>query len=111
MPSRVFTMTSFANRSPEMKYFKLHTFLVNDPGGIKHVLIDNADNYIRGGVEQRTLRTWPIKGFAAYDGEEWRQRRRTMSSSFDYSSILENSAFIVDAAQRVLGWMGPRYRH
>lgn len=87
----------------EIKYFKLHTFLVNDPGGIKHVLIDNADNYIRGGVEQRTLRTWPIKGFAAYDGEEWRQRRRTMSSSFDYSSILENSAFIVDAAQRVLG--------
>ena len=27
---------------------------------------------------------------------------QTMSSSFDYSSILENSAFIVDAAQRVL---------
>jgi len=87
----------------EIKYFKLHTFLVNDPRGIKHVLIDNADNYIRGGVEQRTLRTWPIKGFAAQDGEKWRQRRRTMSSSFDYPSILENSASIVDAAQRVLG--------
>jgi cytochrome P450 len=87
----------------EIKYFKLHTFLVNDPAGIKHVLIDNAANYIKGGVEQRTLGAWPIKGFAAQDGEEWRQRRRTMSSSFDYPSILENSASIVDAAQRVLG--------
>ena len=86
----------------EIKYFKLHTFLVNDPAGIKHVLIDNAANYIRGGVEQRTLRAWPIKGFAVQDGEEWRQRRRTMSSSFDYPSILENSASIMDAAGRIL---------
>jgi len=34
----------------EIKYFKLHTFLVNDPAGIKYVLIDNAANYVRGGT-------------------------------------------------------------
>jgi cytochrome P450 len=86
----------------ETKYWWLHTFLVNDPAGIKHVLIDSADNYIKGVVEQRSSRIWPYVRFAASDGKEWRQRRRTISSSFDHRVTLENSSIIVDTAQRAL---------
>ena len=86
----------------EIRHFRLHTFLVNDPDGIEHVLIDNADNYIKGGVEQRSLRTWPNRGFAAENEREWRQRRRTMSQSFDYRSNFEHSPAVIDAAQKAL---------
>jgi cytochrome P450 len=86
----------------ETRYWRFHNFLVNDPVGIKHVLIDNADNYIKGVVELRSVNTWPAKDFIASDEKEWRQRRRTLSAAFDYRSIFENSSVILDTAQAVL---------
>jgi cytochrome P450 len=92
----------FKQRIVETRLWKLHTFIVNDPLGIKHVLVDNAANYVKGDIEQRILRTWPDKGFAGGDDKEWRLRRRTMSPSFDHRSVLENSSAVLDAAQRLL---------
>jgi len=84
----------------ETKLWKLHTFIVNEPAGIRHVLVDNADNYIKGNIEQRISGTPSDKSFPTK--EDWRERRRTMSSSFDYRSILGNSSIILDSAQALL---------
>ncbi len=86
----------------EIRHPRLHTFLLNDPDGIRHVLIDNADNYIKGGVEQRGLRTLSRKPPPDHDEKKWRHRRRIISSSFDHRSILETSPVIADAVQRAL---------
>ena len=51
----------------ETRLWRLGTFIVNDPSGIRHVLIDNAANYIKGNIEQRISRTWPDKGFTTSD--------------------------------------------
>jgi cytochrome P450 len=85
----------------EVKYWRLHTFLVSDPDAIKHVLIDHAGNYVKGLVEQRGTTTGSARNFPQPDEAEWRQRRRTMASSFDYRSIKEHSPTIVDAASRM----------
>lgn len=79
----------------ETKLWKLHTFIVNDPAGIKHVLVDNADNYMKGNIEQRI--SGAPSNNASPTKEDWRERRRTMSSSFDYRSTLVNSATILDS--------------
>lgn len=84
----------------DRKLWKLHTFIVNDPAGIKHVLVDNADNYIKGNIEQRISGTPSDNAFSTK--EDWRERRRTMSSSFDYRSVLGNSSVILDSAQALL---------
>lgn len=86
----------------ETRLWKLHTFIVNDPAGIRHVLVDNADNYIKGTIEQRISGVSSDKRVIASEGEDWSERRRTMSSSFDYRSIAQNSSIILPAAQSLL---------
>jgi cytochrome P450 len=88
----------------ETKLWKLHTFIVNDPAGIRHILVDNADNYIKGNIEQRVAAASSGEVFSA--GEEWRDRRRTMSSVLDYRSLPGNSSVIFECTQSLLDrWM------
>ncbi|MBV9540249.1 MAG: cytochrome P450 [Alphaproteobacteria bacterium] len=51
--------------------------LVNDPEGVKHVLLDNVGNYVKSRQVQRT--TGPALGNGLFnaDGESWRTQRRT----------------------------------
>jgi cytochrome P450 len=55
---------------------------LNLPAGIRHVLIDNADNYTRTSATVRLL--YPIVGRGLFlaEGEEWRRQRRTVAPSF-----------------------------
>jgi cytochrome P450 len=83
----------------ETKHWKLHTFIVNDPAGIRHVLVDNADNYVKGTIEQR------ISLSSASDfntTQEWRERRRTMSSVVDHRSLAANVSIILESTQALL---------
>jgi len=86
----------------EIKHWRIHTFVVNDPGGIKHVLVDNADNYFKGTIEPHIPRTGRGKSFPESNPEEWQQRHRVMQSSLDFRSILEKSTLITDAALGVV---------
>jgi cytochrome P450 len=86
----------------ETKHWRLHTFIVNDPAGIKHIMVDNAANYVKGTIEQRISKIWTDKGPAANEGAEWRQRRQAFSQSFDRGAILASSTHILDAAKRTL---------
>jgi cytochrome P450 len=91
----------------EMKHWRLSAFIVNDPAGIKHVLIDNADNYVKGLMENRVLPVWAREGPEANGENSARQRRAVMSPHFDHRSFHEHSAVILDAAQRVVDrWTG-----
>lgn len=83
----------------EIKLWKLHTFIVNDPAAIRHILIDNASNYIKGDIEQRIA---SASGEVFTATEKWRDRRRTMSSIVDYRSIPGNCSIILEATQSLL---------
>ena len=84
----------------ESKLWKLHTFIVNDPAAIRHILIDNAGNYIKGEIEQRIASAAFGQVFTAT--QKWRNKRRTMSSIVDYRSIPGNCSTILEATQSLL---------
>jgi cytochrome P450 len=92
----------FHERIVEIKHWRIHTFVVNDPAGIKHVLVDHAGNYVKGSIEPHIRRTGLGNGFAESNSEEWQQRHRVMQSSLDFRSILEKSTVITDVARGVL---------
>jgi len=84
----------------ETKHWKLHTFIVNDPAAIRHVLVDNADNYVKGTIEPRIASAVSRTDFIAKNN--WRDRRRTMSSALQPRGITGNSSAVLDATQALL---------
>src|SRR5215471_6713063 len=52
--------------------------ILNKPEAIRHILIDNADNYTRTPATIRLL--YPVIGNGLFlaDGEEWRRQRRSV---------------------------------
>ena len=84
----------------ETKLWRLHTFILNCPAGIRHVLIDNAANYVKGTVEQRIASASSPPDFVPTD--EWRDRRRTMSSVLQPRCMAGNAAVVFDSTQALL---------
>jgi cytochrome P450 len=86
----------------EIRHPRIHTFIVNHPEAIRHVLLDNAENYKKGGIEPRIAPTGVSKGFQKSDAEALQQRRRSMHAALDFRAILEDSSAIEDATRAVL---------
>src|SRR5215469_15242202 len=74
--------------------------LVNDPEGVKHVLLDNVQNYVKSRQVQRT--TGPALGNGLFnaDGESWRFQRRTTAPMFSMRHIAAFSAPMAAVAER-----------
>jgi cytochrome P450 len=65
----------------------MRVFLVNDPAGLKRVLIDEVANYPKTPMERRFFRALFGDGLLSSDGETWRVHRRIMAPSFDPRSV------------------------
>ncbi|HUZ12533.1 MAG TPA: cytochrome P450 [Caulobacteraceae bacterium] len=74
------------------------TFLVNDPAGLKRVLLDNVANYPKTPLERRIFRALFGDGLLSSDGETWRTHRRIMAPSFDPRSVAGYAATMAEAA-------------
>jgi cytochrome P450 len=63
--------------------------LVNDPEGVKHVLLDNAQNYRKSRQVQQT--TGPALGNGLFnaDGESWKFQRRTTAPTFSMRHVAD----------------------
>jgi cytochrome P450 len=74
--------------------------LVNDPEGVKHVLLDNVQNYVKSRQVQRT--TGPALGNGLFnsDGESWRFQRRTTAPMFSMRHIAAFTAPMAAVAER-----------
>ncbi|HUH50365.1 MAG TPA: cytochrome P450 [Mycoplana sp.] len=66
----------------ETRFFREHTLIVNDPGLIKHVLVDNAQNYRMGDVRQLVLRPILRDGLLTAEGAVWKRSRKAVAPSF-----------------------------
>jgi cytochrome P450 len=76
--------------------------LVNDPAGIKHVLLDNAANYTKTSITRRLLEPGLGKGLITAEGEIWRRHRRIMAPAFDHRSILSYSPIMTQVADELM---------
>lgn len=61
--------------------------IVNDPEGVKRVMLDNVANYPKTEMEKRFFSMVFGNGLLSSDGEVWRSHRRTMAPAFDIRSI------------------------
>ena len=62
-------------------------FIINEPSGIRHVLLDNAANYRKSELTRRLLEPGLGRGLLTSEGETWRRHRRIMAPAFDRRSI------------------------
>jgi cytochrome P450 len=64
-----------------------HRVILNEPSAIRHVLLDNAENYRKSELTRRLLEPGLGRGLLTSEGEIWRRHRRIMAPAFDRRSI------------------------
>jgi len=74
------------------------TFFVNEPGAIKHILLDNAANYAKTEITRRLLEPGLGRGLLTSEGDTWRRHRRIMAPSFDHRSIVAYAPLMTEIA-------------
>jgi cytochrome P450 len=97
-----YTEEAYERDIVQRRMFGHSRFLVNDPGAIKHVLLDNAANYRKSEITRRILEPGLGRGLITSEGETWRRHRRIMSPAFDHRSIVSYTSIMTGAAQELL---------
>jgi cytochrome P450 len=79
-----------------------HFLMVCDPDGAKHVLLDNAANYIKSDQVQRQLRPALGNGLVTAEGASWRFQRRTAAPMFQMRHIAALAPQMSEATEAML---------
>lgn len=64
------------------RFFNHASFILNDPDAIRHVLVDNYENYTRTPAAFRVLRPLLGDGLLTAEGRAWKHQRRTLAPAF-----------------------------
>ena len=63
-------------------FFLRGSFILNAPDAIRHVLVDNYENYSRTPAGLRVLRPMLGEGLLIAEGRAWKHQRRTLAPAF-----------------------------
>jgi cytochrome P450 len=77
--------------------------ILNDPAAIRHVLIENADNYRRTASISRLLGPVVGNGLFLAEGEDWRAQRRAVAPAFQPRMMAGVAAHVASACDRLVG--------
>src|SRR3984893_26786 len=77
-------------------------FIINEPNAIRHVLLDNAANYIKSELSRRLLEPGLGRGLLTSEGETWRRHRRIMAPAFDNRSSIGYATIITEVTAGLL---------
>ena len=64
------------------RFFWRSSFILNTPDAIRHVLVDNYENYERTPASFRVLRPMLGEGVLIAEGRAWKHQRRTLAPAF-----------------------------
>src|SRR6266545_2150932 len=64
------------------RFLGRNSFILNTPDAIRHVLVDNYENYTRTPVGIRVLRPILGEGLLISEGRAWKHQRRTLAPAF-----------------------------
>jgi cytochrome P450 len=64
------------------RFFGRSSFILNTPEAIRHVLVDNYENYTRTSAGIRVLRPVLGEGLLIAEGRAWKYQRRTLAPAF-----------------------------
>jgi len=74
----------------ERRFLWGRVFAVSDPDGIRHVLQDNAANYLRVSPVRRAFEFSARSGMVCLEGEDWWRHRRLVNPALDYRALRPN---------------------
>src|ERR1700722_7028277 len=64
------------------RFLVCNSFIINAPDAIRHVLVDNYENYTRTPAGLRVLRPILGEGLLIAEGRAWKYQRRTRAPAF-----------------------------
>jgi cytochrome P450 len=64
------------------RFLRRSSFILNTPDTIRHVLVDNYENYTRTPAGIRVLRPMLGEGLLIAEGRAWKYQRRTLAPAF-----------------------------
>ena len=81
-PLEMWGAPSYEDKVIHTRFLNERSVIVNDPGLIRHVLVDNARNYRMGTIRQLILRPILRDGLLTAEGEVWKRSRKAMAPVF-----------------------------
>lgn len=78
------------------RFFGRSSFILNTPDAIKHVLVDNYENYTRTAAGIRVLRPILGEGVLIAEGNAWKHQRRTLAPAFTPRAVSGLVPLMVD---------------
>ncbi len=101
-PVAAFGMHSYTQPYIHSRTFVSDFLMVSDPDGVKHVLLDNAANYVKSIQAQRLTKPALGNGLVTSEGASWRFQRRVTAPMFSMRHIVEFAPVMADAAARMI---------
>jgi cytochrome P450 len=89
------------------RFFGRSSFILNDPDAIRHVLVDNYENYIRTPTGIRVLR--PMlgeEGLLLAEGRAWKHQRRALAPAFTPRAVATLVPHMVSAIDDTIAELG-----
>jgi len=81
-PLEMWGAPSYEDKVIHTRFLNERSLIVNDPGLIRHVLVDNARNYRMGTIRQLILRPILRDGLLTAEGEVWKRSLKAMAPVF-----------------------------
>ena len=76
--------------------------VVSAPEAVKHILLDNVENYRKSALTRRLLEPGLGQGLLTSEGETWRRHRRIMAPAFARPSLQRFTPMMAEATEAML---------
>ena len=84
------------------RFFGRSSFILNEPDAIRHVLVDNYENYTRTPAAIRVLRPVLGEGLLISEGRAWKYQRRTLAPAFTPRAVVALVPHMVAATDETI---------
>ena len=107
MAMRDSAISAWGHRSYEediirSRFFGRSSFILNQPDAIRHVLVDNYENYVRTPAAIRVLRPVLGEGLLIAEGRTWKHQRRTLAPAFTPRAVMPLVPHMVAATDQTV---------
>src|SRR4051794_18839296 len=85
------------------RFFGRSSFILNTPDAIRHVLVDNYENYTRTPTGIRVLRPVLGEGLLIAEGRAWKHQRRTVAPAFTPRAVDSLVPHMIAVTEETIG--------